>query len=143
MEYGHTSNESVGLQEGLLPALSLLIVTEDTGDGRPLQVVTQEHTDGAIVPISLFEDLGQEEKKKKIDLPVANSELTNDTEGNLPGLATTTVLGVTHELGQTRALQQGNFSVRHLLLAVTASSIGGQDLRDLLGTLNPSGGGSG
>lgn len=77
-----------------------------------------------------------------IDLPIANSELTDSTEGNLPGLATTTVLGVTEDLGETRALQERDLSVRDLLLDVTGSSVGGEDASDLLGTLNPSGGGS-
>ena len=44
----HTSNKSVGLHESLLPALLLLLVSNDTGNGRPLQVVTQEHTNGSI-----------------------------------------------------------------------------------------------
>lgn len=101
-------------------------------------MVTQEHTDGA-VPISLV-PYGPD---NGIDLPIANSELTDSTEGDLPGLATTTVLGVTHELGETGALQESNLSVGDLLLLVTGSSIGGEDLSDLLGTLNPSGRGSG
>ena len=43
-----SSNECVGLHKNLLPALLLLLVSDDTGNGGPLQVVTQEHTNGSI-----------------------------------------------------------------------------------------------
>ena len=134
-----STDERVGLEDGLLPALLLLLGTDDAGEGGPLQVVTQEHTNRAVqlpfvsLQSGIPRDIG-------IDLPIANSELTDSTEGNLPGLATTTVLGVTEDLGETGALQERNLSVGDLLLNVTGSSVGGEDASDLLGTLNPSGG---
>ena len=77
------------------------------------------------------------------DLPITNSKLTDSTEGSLPGLTTTTVLGGTHDLGETGALHQRQLSDRHLLVLVAGGGIGGEDLSNLLGTLDPAGGGGG
>lgn len=43
-----STDERVGLKDGLLPALLLFLGTDNAGEGRPLQVVTQEHTNGAV-----------------------------------------------------------------------------------------------
>lgn len=134
-----STDERVGLKDGLLPALLLFLGTDNAGEGGPLQVVTQKHANGAVQLNSLASIHGL--RTLRIDLPIASSELTDGTEGHLPGLATTTVLGVTEDLGETGALQERDLSVRDLLLDVTGSGVRGEDASDLLGTLNPSGGG--